>query len=322
MIACDDNKNILVTIHCTTYNHEPYMRQCLEGFVMQKTNFHFEAIVHDDASTDGTAAIIREYAERYPTIIKPIYETENQYSKHDDSILRTMYEYTHGKYIAICEGDDYWIDPLKLQKQVDFLENHLDYGLIHTKARVYYHNKGYYDKILIGADFEGIDQLLLANQIVTLTTCCRSALCFDYIKENIINFNWKMGDYPLWLYIAGHSKVHFMNETTAVYRVLDNSASHHVDLKENIAFILSAYEISSFFMNKYNKIDLHSKIKKCTLLNVYISYLKRDQSIDFHFLRLYKNFKIFSFKITIFIFLSYIGIIRSFLRRKWNLNVQ
>lgn len=72
---------LMVTIRCITYNHEPYIRQCLEGFVMQKANFHFEAIVHDDASTDRTAAIIQEYAEKYPDIIKPIYETENQYSK-------------------------------------------------------------------------------------------------------------------------------------------------------------------------------------------------------------------------------------------------
>ena len=114
---------IMVTIRCITYNHAPYIRQCLEGFVMQKTNFRFEAIVHDDASTDGTADIIREYAEKYPNIIKPIYETENQYSKHDGSIRRILNEHTHGKYVASCEGDDYWIDPLKLQKQVDLLES-------------------------------------------------------------------------------------------------------------------------------------------------------------------------------------------------------
>lgn len=119
-----DNNELMVTIRCMTYNHEPYIRQCLEGFVMQKTNFRFEAIVHDDASTDGTAAIIREYAEKYPDIIKPIYETENQYSKHDGSLRRIMDEACKGKYIAYCEGDDYWIDPLKLQKQVDFLEKH------------------------------------------------------------------------------------------------------------------------------------------------------------------------------------------------------
>ena len=127
----------LVTIRCITYNHEPYIRQCLEGFVMQKTNFKFEAIVHDDASTDKTADIVREYAEKYPDIIKPIYETENQYSKKNGSLTRIMNEHTRGKYIALCEGDDYWTDPLKLQKQVDFLEANPEYVLTCHRYKIY-----------------------------------------------------------------------------------------------------------------------------------------------------------------------------------------
>ena len=111
----------LVAIHCLVYNHEPYLRDCLEGFVMQQTNFPFVAIVHDDASTDSSAAIIREYEEKYPDIIKPIYETENQYSKRNGSLGRIMnaaIDATGAKYVAMCEGDDYWTDPLKLQKQL------------------------------------------------------------------------------------------------------------------------------------------------------------------------------------------------------------
>ena len=99
----------LVAIKCTVYNHEPYLCDCLEGFVMQQTNFPFVAIVHDDASTDGSAAIIHEYEEKYPDIIKPIYETENQYSKRDGSVGRIMDEAidaTGAKYVAMCEGDD------------------------------------------------------------------------------------------------------------------------------------------------------------------------------------------------------------------------
>ena len=122
----------LVVIKCLVYNHEPYLRDCLEGFVMQQTNFPFVAIVHDDASTDGSAAIIREYEEKYPNIIKPIYETENQYSKRDGSLTRIMnaaIDATGAKYIAMCEGDDYWTDPLKLQKQVDFMEENPIYGI-------------------------------------------------------------------------------------------------------------------------------------------------------------------------------------------------
>lgn len=123
---------ILVAIHCLVYNHEPYLRDCFEGFVMQKTNFRFVAIVHEDCSTDGSAAIIREYEAKYPDIFRPIYETKNQYSKHDGSLTRIVDETTlktGAKYIAVCEGDDYWTDPLKLQKQVDFLEGHPDYTM-------------------------------------------------------------------------------------------------------------------------------------------------------------------------------------------------
>ena len=116
----------ILAIQCLTYNHGQYIQQCLEGFVMQKTDFPFIAIVHDDASTDNTPDIIRKYAEKYPHIIKPIYEKENQYSKRDGSIERIINKAIPDsvKYIALCEGDDYWIDPLKLQIQIDFLESH------------------------------------------------------------------------------------------------------------------------------------------------------------------------------------------------------
>lgn len=137
----------MLSIRCLAYNHEPYIRECLEGFVMQKTNFRFEAIVHDDASTDGTADIIREYAEKYPDIIKPIFETENQYSKHDGSLGRIMNEACTGKYIAMCEGDDYWTDPLKLQKQVDFLETHNEYSMCVSNRRVLLHDGTFYEDI-------------------------------------------------------------------------------------------------------------------------------------------------------------------------------
>lgn len=111
----------LVSVICITYNHEPYIRDCLEGFLMQKTDFPIEIIVHDDASTDHTADIIREYYEKRPDLFHVILERENQQSKHSRVGLR-MYSLAQGKYIAICEGDDYWIDPLKLQKQADHCE--------------------------------------------------------------------------------------------------------------------------------------------------------------------------------------------------------
>jgi len=117
----------LVSICVITYNHEKYIRQCLDGIFMQKVDFTYEVLVHDDASPDGTADIIREYEAKYPDIIKPIYQTENQYSKDRSIISRLQYGRAKGKYIAQCEGDDYWTDPGKLQMQVDFLEAHPEY---------------------------------------------------------------------------------------------------------------------------------------------------------------------------------------------------
>ena len=117
------NNKIMVSVICNVFNHEKYVREALEGFVMQKTGFSYEVLVHDDASTDGSAAIIREYEKKYPTIIKPIYQRINQYSKCNIT-LKYQFPRVKGKYIAFCEGDDFWNDPYKLQKQVDEMEKH------------------------------------------------------------------------------------------------------------------------------------------------------------------------------------------------------
>ena len=118
---------IMVSILCAVYNHEKYLHQCLEGFLKQKTNFNYEVIIHDDASTDSSVDIIQEYVSKYPDIIKPIYQKENQYSK-GIQIFKIMYQTARGKYMAYCEGDDYWIDENKLQTQIELLENHPEYS--------------------------------------------------------------------------------------------------------------------------------------------------------------------------------------------------
>lgn len=127
------SEQVLVSICCLAYNHEKYIRQALESFVNQKTDFKFEVLVHDDASTDHTADIIREYEEKYPDIIKPIYQTENQFSKNVAITNTIQFPRAKGKYVAFCEGDDYWCDENKLQKQVEFLENNPEYsGSVHN----------------------------------------------------------------------------------------------------------------------------------------------------------------------------------------------
>ena len=126
----------LVSICCLTYNHEPFIRKCLDGFLMQETTFPVEILIHDDASTDGTDDIIREYTEKYPDKIFPLFEEENKYSNgYKGKMDFFNYNRVRGKYIATCEGDDYWTDPLKLQKQVDFMESHPEYSVCFHKCR-------------------------------------------------------------------------------------------------------------------------------------------------------------------------------------------
>lgn len=225
---------LMVTIRCITYNHEPYIRQCLEGFVMQKTNFRFEAIVHDDASTDGTADIIREYAEKYPDIIKPIYETENQYSKQDGSLRRIMDAHTHGKYVAVCEGDDYWIDPLKLQKQVDFLEENPEYGMCFHNAFVYYVQQ---QKTKLFNHFVDDCDLSMHDAIHHWYVPTASIL----VKKEFYYFpKWLAriycGDYPLIIYACHMGKIRCLHDIMSVYRINTVGTSFSAQIRQKIIF--------------------------------------------------------------------------------------
>ena len=112
----------LVSISCATYNHEKYIAQAIDSFLLQETSFPIEILLHDDASTDKTADIIRAYADKCPDLIKPIIQAENQFSQGRRPGPQINYPRAEGKYIALCEGDDYWTDSRKLQKQVDYLE--------------------------------------------------------------------------------------------------------------------------------------------------------------------------------------------------------
>ena len=121
-----ERKDPLVSIVCDTYNHAPYIRRALDGFLSQETDFPFEIVVHDDASTDETADIIREYESARPDLFRCVYRTENIYSKDPKILEHYVFPLARGKYIAICEGDDYWTNPNKLQKQIAYLEAHPD----------------------------------------------------------------------------------------------------------------------------------------------------------------------------------------------------
>jgi len=143
------NNNVVVSIDTLSYNHAKYISQCLDGLLKQRTNFAFEILVCDDASTDDTAKLIHEYEEKYPNIVVPLYQIENKYSKGIKMSATYQFPCAKGKYIAICEGDDYWIDENKLQMQVAFLETNPEYGICYTKVKQYIEK----DKKIIRGDF-------------------------------------------------------------------------------------------------------------------------------------------------------------------------
>ena len=222
----------LVSIRCLVYNHEPFLRQCLDGFVMQQTTFPFEAIIHDDASTDGSAAIIREYAEKYPDIIKPIYETENQYSKHDGTIGKAINAVVHpqSKYFAVCEGDDYWTDPHKLQLQVDFLESHPDYSFSVHEYKVWNEVKKEFEPHQLEV-LKGVKgNLTLSLEDFATRVFFTKTLTSVYRRSALENSKYRQYD-PIgfdWMFfyaLMTQGKCYLFNRVMGVYRVQPNSVN-------------------------------------------------------------------------------------------------
>ncbi|MHA1386624.1 MAG: glycosyltransferase, partial [Candidatus Helarchaeota archaeon] len=245
----------LVHIFMITYNHEPYIAQAIESVLMQKTNFKYKLLIGEDCSTDGTREIVKTYAEKYPDKIKAFLNETNLGPRNN---AFQIYNACTAKYIALLEGDDYWTDHYKLQKQVDFLETNPEYGLVHSDYDILYEKS---KKIIKSAHtkriknvFQGYcyEELLIRSFIATATVCARKKLVADFIKEHSDQLRkWKMGDRPLWLYIAKHSKIGYLNESLAVRRLLKESLSNSKDRNKVYGFLLSSYEVRLYFINKY-----------------------------------------------------------------------
>lgn len=235
----------IISIICDVYNHANFLRQCLDGFMMQQTSFPFEVLIHDDASTDGSQQIIREYETKYPAIIKPIYQVENKYSKGISIWNTYQFPRIQGEYIAICEGDDYWNDPLKLEKQISFLETHRDYTISYTKASVFNNSLQQFENYILGKAKSSYYALLQSNEIPALSVCLRSDIVKEYANNILKYHHWIIGDYPLWLYAASKGKIHFLDEICCVYRVLPSSSSHHNTYNESLTFNKELLDIKS-----------------------------------------------------------------------------
>lgn len=240
----------LVSVCLITYNQEKYIAQTLTSILSQKTNFAFELVIGDDASTDGTYTICTEFEQAYPGIVK----LESR--KKNIGFIQNFYQTClrcKGRYIAFCEGDDYWIDPDKLQKQVDFLESNPDYGLICSNICLLFQvDQRISESKSRSTRYDFSSLLCRGNEIATVSVCCRNKYVETFFQLFFNEYlKWLMGDLPLWLYISTMSKIKYMEEATSIYRVLPESASHSKNYKKEWKFQKSIYEISLFFKERY-----------------------------------------------------------------------
>ena len=221
-----ENSRIKVSVYCITYNHEKYIRDALEGIVKQKTNFRYEVFVHDDASTDNTQEIVKEYAKKYPGIIFPILQTENQYSQGIHIFKTHILPKMNGEYIAICEGDDYWIDEYKIQKQVDFLDNNSEYSACVHNSLVLDLKK--HESRLFNSAYEDYDLKIEhvltegGSDYQTASLMYRKKFADEIFYTKTPDFFSKakgFGDYPLAIYLTLSGKVRYFSEIMSAYRV-------------------------------------------------------------------------------------------------------
>ncbi|MGO1469475.1 MAG: glycosyltransferase family 2 protein [Tissierella sp.] len=266
-------ENIDISICCLTYNHENFIADAIESFLMQETSYRYEILIHDDASTDKTPEIIEEYRVKYSNIIKPLYQKENQYSK-GVSVSKINMERAGGKYIALCEGDDYWIDIHKLQQQVDFLEKNNEFSLcVHSgdmvdvnnkkvhSVRPFKNNKVYKTEELIlgGGDMFPTNSMLFKTEHIK-------------VLPKFYNIS-PVGDYPLVIYLSLKGKVYYIDRIMSAYRVgvggswtqrvSSNifNAQQHYNLMNNVMLELNKYTNYMFDgqideMNNRRKLNL------------------------------------------------------------------
>lgn len=273
------NSKILVSIFCLAYNHQNYIREALEGMLMQKTSFAYEVLIHEDASSDETAKILRVYEDKYPKIIKVVYEKKNLYGTGVDYFYDILTPMARGKYIAVCEGDDAWIDDKKLQMQVDYMEKHPECSLLGHKAFLQYpHNwDGERDPRAMGFDLDNMvvpyEKLFFEWQIPTASFMFRKTTYMDMPK---FFRNAPTGDEPLEFYLAEKGEVHFMDRVMAVYNKMSSDSFSNKILQNSYSKMVKYY---TGYITLFDEMDKYTGYKKHDFFNDCIKERIRRASI-------------------------------------------
>lgn len=283
----------LVSVCCLAYNHAPYIHKALDGILMQKTSFPFEVIIHDDVSTDGTIDIIKEYAEQYPDIIKPIFEEENQYSKNVPITLNILYPRARGKYIATCECDDYWTDCNKLEKQILYMEKHPECSC--TAHAVNYIENGEITRNdrRSAKECDFTPEQVISGGGAFVATC---SLCFrtEYACEKP---KWRMlaanvGDYPSQILFSLKGKFHYFPMIMGRYR-LGHPGSWTEMQRHNISASIENRSLEAKWLNELNR-ETGFKYRHCIcrLIGGDLNYLYKHNALEaVEFKRIMKEYK-------------------------------
>lgn len=240
-------KNPIVSVIIITYNQEDYIVETIESILSQETTSNFELIIGDDFSLDRTRKICLDYQRTYPHIIKLLLQDKNVGLLEN---YKNVIQLCKGEYISQCAGDDFWSDRRKLDKQLDFLNNNIEYGLIHSayflrrndETHICMHNQNSYS----------FDDLLIHNHICAPTVMVRKKLVVEYFRFiGISYYCFLMEDYPLWLYVSYMTKIAYIQEPLATYRQLNQSVSNIVDPKKDIEFQISVFQIKEFYIYRF-----------------------------------------------------------------------
>jgi glycosyltransferase involved in cell wall biosynthesis len=302
--------DITVSIFILTYNQEQFIAQTIESVLMQKTNFTYQLVIGEDCSTDVTRIICEKYVIQYPQKIKLLPPLEKNIGLIANYI-RTIAA-CEGKYIAICDGDDYWIDELKLQKQVDYLESHPDFSIVFTKMRRLFSNGEFKEMIIENQkSCTTFEDLIFNNFIPSVTVLFKNNQKNEKIPSWLILFPY--GDWPTYLWtIKDEGKIHFLDEVTAVYRIdigvssrirKVNSDVMRVNLNilkcianDNGFSHKSAAINESIFSAKKNVMTSLNREKKYLasfkmLLHIMLNYRQKNQVAKLYLYSIYRTFE-------------------------------
>ncbi len=246
----------LVSVKMITYNHASHIRQAVEGVLNQKTDFRFELVIGEDCSTDGTRQIVRQYQQRFPDIVR-IVSSDQNVGLYANS--KRTHQACRGEYLAFCEGDDYWHDAGKLQRQVDHLVSHSDYVLVHSNYDLYFEKTGrrIRNALPIRADWDdgnAYEEILTRyRNVQTLTVLVRKSMADAALKANpeCSDRKYLMLDLQLWLEVARLGKVKCLPESLATHNMLVESATHSGDPRKELRFAISVRDLVYHYVSKY-----------------------------------------------------------------------